>query len=257
MAALFIPETGAGVADANAYADLSFAHDYFKARGMQSDWQGTLLTATVTAPDFATTDEITHANHGFVTGDGPVTFSNAGGALPAGLVAGTEYWIVRTSASKYQLATSYANAIAAVPVIVNITDAGTGTQTATYPSFTAQKEAIVLGTDYIEQVWVPYFRGRKGSDAQGLYWPAEHAYDDRGKLITGVPVAVKKANAEYALRAQSAPLLEDDDGVVSISKSAAPFSVSKTYGATKSLSPYPAADTWLRAVTMPLQSWRA
>lgn len=57
----------------------------------------------------------------------PVSFTNSGGALPTGLVAGTIYWTVRVSATTSRLSTSLANAIAAT--VIAFTDAGTGTNT--------------------------------------------------------------------------------------------------------------------------------
>ena len=58
-----------------------------------------------------------------------VSFTNSGGALPTGLVAGTIYWTVRVSATTSRLATSLGNAIAGT--VISYTDAGTGTQTMT------------------------------------------------------------------------------------------------------------------------------
>jgi hypothetical protein len=58
-----------------------------------------------------------------------VTFTNAGGALPAPLSAGTIYFIIQASTSTFQVATTLANANATTAI--NITDAGTGTHTAT------------------------------------------------------------------------------------------------------------------------------
>jgi len=56
-----------------------------------------------------------------------VSFTNSGGALPTGLVAGTIYWTVRISATTSRLSTTLANAIAAT--VISYTDSGTGTQT--------------------------------------------------------------------------------------------------------------------------------
>lgn len=53
--------------------------------------------------------------------------SNAGGALPTGLAAGTDYWLVRQSATTAKVATSRADAIAGT--FVAWTDAGSGTHT--------------------------------------------------------------------------------------------------------------------------------
>lgn len=85
----------------------------------------TLADLTFTAVN--ATETLTSTAHGMSTGDGPFRVSNSGGALPAGYTVDTDYWIIRVSADTYQLATSYANAIAltAQP----ITTDGTGTQT--------------------------------------------------------------------------------------------------------------------------------
>lgn len=49
------------------------------------------------------------------------------GTLPAGLSLATDYYVIKMSDSTFELATSYANAVAGTQV--NITDAGTGTHT--------------------------------------------------------------------------------------------------------------------------------
>jgi len=50
--------------------------------------------------------------------------------LPAPLATGTDYYVIKTSDTTFQLATSYANAVAGTQI--NITDAGTGTHTITW-----------------------------------------------------------------------------------------------------------------------------
>jgi len=50
-------------------------------------------------------------------------------SLPTGLVAGTDYWLVRVGATTARVATSFANAIAGI--VIPFTDAGVGTQTLT------------------------------------------------------------------------------------------------------------------------------
>lgn len=52
------------------------------------------------------------------------------GTLPAGLATATDYYYIRMSDSTFELASSYANAIAGTQI--NITDAGTGTHTVTW-----------------------------------------------------------------------------------------------------------------------------
>lgn len=54
-----------------------------------------------------------------------IQFTNAGGALPVGLAASTDYWTVRVSATTSRIATSFANAIAGT--VIAFTDAGSGT----------------------------------------------------------------------------------------------------------------------------------
>lgn len=82
----------------------------------------------------ATGDITTMANHGFVTGDGPVQVTTSAADLPDPLAASTNYWIIYLSVDTFSYATSYANAIA--ETAVTITDAGTGTHTLVmYPTF--------------------------------------------------------------------------------------------------------------------------
>lgn len=50
--------------------------------------------------------------------------------LPAGLALATDYYVVRLSDGTFELATSYANAVAGTQI--NITDAGTGTHTVSW-----------------------------------------------------------------------------------------------------------------------------
>jgi hypothetical protein len=76
----------------------------------------------------ATTDICTAVGHGMVTGSA-VQVSNSGGALPTGLSAATTYFAIVLTTDTFKLATSRANALAGTAI--DITGAGTGTQTAT------------------------------------------------------------------------------------------------------------------------------
>jgi hypothetical protein len=58
-----------------------------------------------------------------------VRFTNSGGALPTGLSAATDYWLIRVSATTARVATTFTNAIAGTAIA--FTDAGTGTHTVT------------------------------------------------------------------------------------------------------------------------------
>jgi hypothetical protein len=86
----------------------------------------TLADLTFTAANASET--FTSTAHGMTTGDGPYRVSNSGGALPAGLVADTNYWVTVLTADTYKLATTKVLALASTPDVAITTD-GTGTQT--------------------------------------------------------------------------------------------------------------------------------
>lgn len=66
----------------------------------------------------------TSTDHGLLTGDKIlVTEDNT---LPSGLTTATNYWVVKIDDDNFKLASSYANAVAETPVIVSISDDGSG-----------------------------------------------------------------------------------------------------------------------------------
>lgn len=80
---------------------------------------------SITAVD-AGTDQLTITGHGFTTGDGfAAIFSPDGGALPGGLAAVTDYWVIVVDPNTVQLAASSADAISGTEI--DITSAGSGT----------------------------------------------------------------------------------------------------------------------------------
>lgn len=85
-----------------------------------------LTDVTVSAVANAT-ETWTSVAHGMTTGDGPYRLTNSGGGLPTGTAVDTNYWIIVLTADTFQLASSYANAIALTAVA--ITSDGTGTHT--------------------------------------------------------------------------------------------------------------------------------
>lgn len=76
-----------------------------------------------------TVDSFTKVAHGLLTGDGPLLPTNSGGALPAGLTAGTTYWAIKSTADVFFLAASLEDALAGTKVA--LTGNGTGTHTIT------------------------------------------------------------------------------------------------------------------------------
>jgi hypothetical protein len=75
----------------------------------------------------SSTNKFTLNTHHRLTGDGPFTLTNVGGAVPGGSALATPYWLVVDSANTFLLATSFANALAGVTV--DLTTNGTGTTT--------------------------------------------------------------------------------------------------------------------------------
>ncbi len=108
---------------------------------------GVSFTFTVT-----NADEIFHAvAHGLKTGDGPVQVSNSGGALPSGLTAVTDYWVIRIDADTFYLATSLALALAGTNLL--LAGDGTGTQTLGSVAATVRVEDPFLVTGTVAGNW--------------------------------------------------------------------------------------------------------
>jgi len=84
-------------------------------------------TAAQTTFTAAATDICSAAVHGFADGEGPCIVATAG-TLPAGLVAGTLYYINEIDAGTFYLHLSQADAVNDVRR-VDISDAGTGAHT--------------------------------------------------------------------------------------------------------------------------------
>lgn len=67
-----------------------------------------------------------------------------------------------------------------------------------------KQAAIIRATDHIDRLFGQWFRGRRRQKDQALEWPRIGAFDDDDFAMTSVdeiPRALKKACAEYALRA--------------------------------------------------------
>ncbi len=72
--------------------------------------------------------EFTSVAHGQLTGAGPFYYASSG-AIPTGLLALTQVWIITRTVDVFELASSHANALAGIPI--TITSGGSGTQTLT------------------------------------------------------------------------------------------------------------------------------
>ena len=67
----------------------------------------------------------------------------------------------------------------------------------------SKETAIVRASQFVEQRFRHRFKGRREKANQGLSWPRFGAYDRDGFILSEVPQQLKKAVAEYALRAIS------------------------------------------------------
>ncbi len=115
-------------------------------------------------------------------------------------------------------------------------------------------KAIIKATDYLDTRFS--FRGVRShiTSQQTTAWPRNDVVDDDNNWVTGIPLALKKACYEYALRALTAelnpdPVAVDNSGmnVKRISKTAGPVSKDVEYtGSTATVLPkYPEADRLL------------
>ena len=104
---------------------------------------------TVSAPFYtsapsvnSSTEVITLTDvHPLKTGDAVVY--TAGATTIGNLTTGQTYYVIRQSQTQIKLATSYANAVAGT--VINLTSAGTGTQTFTYTAGRATAVAVMQG----------------------------------------------------------------------------------------------------------------
>lgn len=92
------------------------------------EWGSDCAPESVVTISSATPGVVTWAGHGLLAGQ-PVVFSNQGGALPTGLVAGTVYYVA--AAGVTQNSFSVATTVGGSPIAT--TGAGTGINTVTAP----------------------------------------------------------------------------------------------------------------------------
>jgi hypothetical protein len=119
---------------------------------------------------------------------------------------------------------------------------------------TAKEQAIVRATDYIETRWADKFLGRVEftDPLQALSFPRLYLYDRNGLLVTGIPELLKRATAEYALRALTSELLPDptvpgsSGFVTGVRERVGPIETETTYADVSQQTPllraYPLAD---------------
>lgn len=83
--------------------------------------------------------------------------------------------------------------------------------------------ALIKATDCLDANYS--FRGHRETRTQALAWPRCCAEDESGRVISGVPDAVRRACAELALRALTEDLMPDEArGGQVVSESLGPIS---------------------------------
>ncbi len=114
---------------------------------------------------------------------------------------------------------------------------------------TAKKEgALRSATEYLDQVYGPYYKGVRKGYVQGLLWPRTGALDELEYPLPALPEELKKAVAALAVRASAGPLMPDIDQAGAIKRTtnkvgsleetieyASPGETTKVYGTVDGL----------------------
>ena len=133
--------------------------------------------------------------------------------------------------------------------------------------------ALVRASDYIDKRFGMRFKGFKQSDAQAMEWPRIGALDADDYLLNdpndAVPRQIKKATAEYALRALSNATLAPDNSNVGVNitrNKVGPIETEQelqTSGgngvgtvSASSIPDYPEADLWIQELLKPTTNRR-
>jgi hypothetical protein len=135
-----------------------------------------VLTQTVTFTA-ATTDIVTlGSDMGFMQVDGPVTLTNSGGALPAGLSTSTNYWMSKLSTTTCYLCASKGAAMEATTV--DVTDTGTGTHTINHTDVMPYDD---MYNEFIREMLVLHSKAKK----EGVIEQSELLFDQifRGRAM--------------------------------------------------------------------------
>lgn len=300
-----ILETGGGTALANAYCNAAFVTSYLTDRGRETENTWSTLGASEQEAAIIKATEYIDLRFGTqfggtrkrdLVGAKAVAHLELTGQPTAGelvTIAGITYTFqvsLGLAANEVLIGadfdTSLANLLAAM---TDETGAGTKYSTVNRPlasvdleldtddpsilDLTAQTEgeagnAIQFTTDIVNATLTAFYGG-EDKGPQPLEFPRENLYDRAGIVVTGVPLRLRKATAEYAVRAAGAALLTDpgaagpnSTGAIERSKKkVGPIETDITYASTgtagnvgagggivsdANITQYPAADLLLR-----------
>lgn len=154
-----------------------------------SNWNTTAPVSVVCTISIATPAVITATSHGLKIGQ-EIKFSTTG-ALPTGILAGVKYYVSATSlsADTFEIATSYANAIAGTPVVnTSGTQSGTQSYSATYGTWPIRNSGtITFGSAPIEGATSGTISTCTdgGNNSRGVWNCASGAYNVQFDLTNG------------------------------------------------------------------------
>ena len=232
----FTVEDGNGVADANAYLSVADVRLHHSERG--NDFFETIIvaaTGVLTATgNPADADTVTIGSRTY-TFQATLTNSNGNvqrGATQADSLGNLAKAINRTGVpgTDYAAAMVVNADVSAVATATTVTvtaktkgesaNSLTTTEVSTVLSWASAtliggdeskaRQVIIRASDYIDKRFGRRWRGERQSQAQGLTWPRLGAFDVDGFYITGLPKQIKRATAEYALRAALYNVLAPD-----------------------------------------------
>jgi hypothetical protein len=136
-----------------------------------------LILSDTVAFTAATTDIVTLASdQGYMQIDGPVTLTNSGGALPAGLSTSTNYWMYKLSTTTCYFCTSLAAAMEGTDV--DITDTGSGTHTINRTDIMPYDDKY---NEFLREMLVLHAKAKK----EGVIEQSEMVFDQifRGRMM--------------------------------------------------------------------------
>lgn len=129
------------------------------------------------------TDTFTENAHGFVTGT-QIRYTATSSVAVPGLSVGTTYFVINLTANTFQLATTYANALAGTEIVISGT--GTGNQTFTVGVDMTASTLLKVGSVQLSDYLYTYFdqAGIARPDAPNIEVPSAPGSDYTG-LING------------------------------------------------------------------------
>lgn len=277
-------ETGTGIRDANSYVTAAFVTNYLTSLGRETENTWSTRTQPVQeAACIAASQYVDTRWGGVMKGsrqvklDGRVSLARititgnpAAGATTTVTLSSTTYTLVATLDSfndnEIELGADAAETAENIVAAINadadyVAKAESNSPEVILLSSPFEGESfndtpLSLGTGFDTFATVTGFQGGQDVGSQPMEFPRSGLFDPSGRRVLGIPLKLKQATAEYAVRAVSAQLYRDpsidDSGrtVNEIMEKVGPIEERTVYEEGSALSqrikPYPAADNLLR-----------